>query len=98
MNIGGLNDGDFVFVMGFPGATTSYRESESIEYARDANFPFLSAYLHARSDALRLIGETNEEKRIKFQSEIANFDNYRKVYAGECRKAAKGGRCGQASG
>jgi len=86
MNIGGLEANDFVFVLGYPGSTTRYRESQSIEYARDANFPFLGSFLQARSDALRLIGETDEEKRIKFQSEIANFDNYRKVYKGSARK------------
>lgn len=82
MNIGGLKDDDFVFVMGYPGGTTRYRESQSIEYARDANFPFLSAWLAARSAALREIGRTDEEKRIKYQSDIANFDNSFKVFDG----------------
>ena len=86
MNIGGLKQDEFVFVLGYPGSTTRYRESQSIQYARDANFPFLSAYLQARSDALRLIGESNDDKRIEFQSEIANFDNYRKVYKGSSEK------------
>lgn len=82
INIGGLKENDFVFVMGYPGSTTRYRESQSIEYAENANFPFLAAYLQARSDALAKVGETNEEKRIKFQSDRANLDNYRKVYGG----------------
>ncbi len=82
MNIGGLKEDDFVFVLGFPGGTTRYRESQSIEYARDANFPFLSSWLEARSAALREIGKTDEDKRIKFQSEIANFDNSFKVFDG----------------
>src|SRR5688572_26617532 len=82
MNIGGLKDDDFVFVMGYPGGTTRYRESQSIEYARDANFPFLAAWLDARSDALRLIGESDEKKRIEFQSDIASFDIAFKVYDG----------------
>ncbi|HKP70044.1 MAG TPA: S46 family peptidase [Pyrinomonadaceae bacterium] len=82
MNIGGLKEDDFVFVLGYPGGTTRYRESQSIEYARDANFPFLSSWLDARSDALRLIGESDEKKRIEFQSEIANFDNSFKVFDG----------------
>ncbi len=89
MNIGGLKDDDFVFILGYPGSTTRYRESQSIAYARDANFPFLSAWLDARSAALRLIGETDSEKRIKYQSEIANFDNYRKVYKGSAEKFAQ---------
>ena len=82
-NIGGLKENDFVFVMGYPGSTARYRESQSIAYARDANLPFLSQWLDARSAALRLIGETDEKKRIEFQSEIANFDNYRKKYGGD---------------
>ena len=82
INIGGIKENDFVFVMGYPGSTTRYRESQSIEFAENVNFPFLAAYLQARSDALGKVGETSEEKRIKFQSEVANLDNYRKVYGG----------------
>jgi hypothetical protein len=81
-NIGGLKENDFVFVMGYPGGTTRYRESWSVQYARDANFPFLERWLQALGDTLREIGKTDEEKRIKFQSDIANFDNSRKVYGG----------------
>lgn len=81
-NIGGVKDGDFVFVMGFPGNTTRYRESWSIKYARDINFPFLGKYLTTLADSLRSIGAEDEEKRIELQSDIANFDNSRKVYVG----------------
>ncbi len=82
MNIGGLKDNDFVFVLGYPGGTTRYRESWSIKYARDANFPFLAAYLDALSKSLVKIGETDEEKRLALQSDIANYDNSRTVYGG----------------
>jgi V8-like Glu-specific endopeptidase len=82
INIGGVRENDFVFVLGYPGSTTRYRESQAVEFAEKANFPFLSAYLAARSNALRKVGETDEQKRIRFQSDIANFDNYRKVYEG----------------
>ena len=82
MNIGGLKDNDFVFVLGFPGGTTRYRESWSIEYARDANFPFLGAWLRRIGDVLKQIGSTDEEKRIALQADIANYDNSRKLYEG----------------
>ncbi|MFN0139399.1 MAG: S46 family peptidase [Pyrinomonadaceae bacterium] len=81
-NIGGLKENDFVFVLGYPGSTTRYRESWSVIYARDANFPFLERWLGAASDSLRAIGATDEEKRIAFQSDIANFDNSRKAFGG----------------
>ena len=90
MNIGGVKENDFVFVMGYPGTTTRYRESQSIDYAEKTNFPFLASYLQARSDALGKVGETSEEKRIKFQSDRANLDNYRKVYAGSSVAVKRG--------
>ena len=82
MNIGGLKDNDFVFVLGYPGGTTRYRESWSIEYARDANFPFLEKWLNALSTSLRQIGATDEDKRISLQGDIASFDNSRKAFGG----------------
>ncbi|PYS87861.1 MAG: S46 family peptidase, partial [Acidobacteria bacterium] len=82
VSLNGIKENDFVFVLGYPGGTTRYREASSIEYARDANFPFLAAWLKARSDALKLIGQSDEEKRIALQGDIANFDNSFKVYDG----------------
>ncbi|MEO8574965.1 MAG: S46 family peptidase [Pyrinomonadaceae bacterium] len=82
ISLNGLKDEDFVFVLGYPGSTTRYREASSIEFARDANYPFLWQWLQARSDALKLIGESDEKKRIEFQSDIASFDNARKLYYG----------------
>jgi len=81
-NIGGLKENDAVFILGFPGGTTRYRESWSIIYARDANFPFVERWFDALSTSLRQIGATDEEKRIAFQSDIASFDNTRKALGG----------------
>lgn len=82
MNIGGLKDNDFVFVMGFPGGTSRYRESQSVQFARDANFPFLANWLRAEGDTLKQIGQTDEEKRISYQGDVASYDNSRKAYEG----------------
>jgi Peptidase S46 len=82
LSLGGLKENDFVFVMGYPGGTTRYRESQAVDYAESTNFPFLYQYLRAWSDALVKVGEDNEEKRIKFAGEIANLDNSRKLYEG----------------
>ena len=82
ISLNGLKENDFVMVLGYPGSTTRYREASSIQYARDASYPFLASWLRARSDALKAIGETDEEKRIELQSDIASFDNSFKVYDG----------------
>ncbi len=82
VSLAGLKESDFVFVLGYPGTTTRYRESQSVDYSEQVNFPFLEEYLRVRSDALRLIGEENEEKRVKLQGDIASLDNVVKVYEG----------------
>jgi hypothetical protein len=82
ISLGGLKENDFVFVMGFPGGTTRYRESQFIEYSENTNFPFLAEYLTNYSNSLRMIGAEDEAKRVALQSEIANIDNGRKLYEG----------------
>jgi hypothetical protein len=82
ISLDGLKDGDFVFVMGFPGGTTRYRERQAVEYAKTTNYPFLVDYLTSWSNALRMVGADDEEKRIALQSQIADLDNARKLYEG----------------
>jgi hypothetical protein len=82
ISLNGLKENDFVFVMGFPGGTTRYRESQFIDYSQNTNFPFLAEYLTNYSNALRMVGAEDESKRVALQSEIANIDNGRKLYEG----------------
>ncbi len=82
MSLNGLKDNEFVFVMGYPGGTTRYRESQSVEYSQNTNFPFLAEFLSAWSNSLGIIGEEDEEKRVKLQGEVASIDNGRKLYEG----------------
>lgn len=82
ISLNGIKENDFVFVMGNPGGTTRYRESQSVNYLQQVNFPFLYDYFITWSNALNMIGKNNEEKRIALQGEIANLDNSRKLYEG----------------
>ena len=40
MSLDGVKENDFVFVLGYPGGTTRYRESQTVDYSEDVNFPF----------------------------------------------------------
>lgn len=82
ISLNGLKENDFVMVMGNPGGTTRYRESQSVNYSQAVNFPFLYEYLKAWGDTLREIGKEDEAKRIALQGEVANLDNSRKLYEG----------------
>jgi hypothetical protein len=80
--IGGLKDKEFTFTLGFPASTTRYRESWSVDYNTNTNFPFLTAWLRELGDALRRVGQNDEAKRIALQGDVANYDNSRKAYEG----------------
>jgi hypothetical protein len=82
ISLNGIRPDDFVMVLGYPGGTTRYRESQAVEYAQNINFPFIVGYLTAWANALSDIGKTDEEKRIKLQSEIFSLNNSIKAYDG----------------
>ncbi len=82
INAGGIKENDFVFVLGFPGGTTRYRESQSVEFSQNINFPFIVDYLTAQTSAYQEIGRDDEEKRVKLQGEIFNLNNSIKAFDG----------------
>lgn len=82
ISLEGLSTNDFVFVLGYPGGTTRYRESQSVDYSQNVNFPFLYGYLKAWSESLQEASKESEEKRIKLQDQIFSLNNSVKVYEG----------------
>jgi hypothetical protein len=78
----GVKDNDFVFVLGYPGGTSRYRESFSIDYNQNVRMPFLVDYLNTQIEAYEEAGRTNPEKKVKYQGEIFNQANGRKLFEG----------------
>lgn len=82
ISLGGLKENDFVFVMGYPGGTTRYRESQSIDYAQQVQTPFIAEYYRAYSRALKMAAEENEANRIKLEGEVPSVENVAKLFEG----------------
>lgn len=82
LSMGGVREGDFMMVLGYPGSTRRYRESYSALYSQDIEWPFLvdlySNYIRILED----LGRYNPALRIKLQSSIADYSNALKLYAG----------------
>lgn len=82
LSMEGVREGDFMMVLGYPGSTRRYRESQSARYSQDVDWPFLvelySNYIRILEDA----GRYNPALRIRLQSDIANYSNTLKLYAG----------------
>lgn len=95
ISLNGVKENDFVFVLGYPGSTTRYRESQTIEFAEQSNYPFIRDFVAAWSAALTKIGEEDEAKRVKLQGDIFSLDNTRKVYEGNVDALRRSGFSGQ---
>ena len=82
LSLGGVREGDFMMVLGYPGSTRRYRESYSALYSQDIDWPFLvdlySNYIRILED----LGRYDPALRIKLQSDIADYSNTLKLYAG----------------
>ncbi len=82
ISLNGVKEDDFVFMMGYPGGTTRYRESQSVNYAEKVNFPFLYEYITAWIGGMEQVGKADEAKRIAMQGDVANLANSQKLYQG----------------
>ncbi len=82
VSLNGVKENEFLMVMGYPGGTTRYRESQSVQFSQNVNFPFLADYFRAYANALVAAGEDDEAKAIKYKGEVQSFNNTRKVFEG----------------
>lgn len=82
VSLNGIKENDFVMVMGYPGGTTRYRESQSVKFSQEVNFPFIVELYKAWTEGLVKAGEDDEAKRISLQSEIFSFNNTVKAVDG----------------
>jgi len=82
VSLGGVKENDFTMVLGYPGGTNRYRESQSVEYNQNIRIPLLVRYFQAEISALRAEGAQDPEKKIKLQSDIFSFANSEKAFDG----------------
>jgi hypothetical protein len=78
-----LKDGDFTFILGYPGFTTRYRTSNSVSWNLNENFPFT---IKNYKEVINLLEETtkgNHEGQIKVANRIKGLANTLKNYQGK---------------
>jgi hypothetical protein len=82
ISMGGVKEGDFMMVMGYPGSTRRYRESYSVAYNQDVVLPFQVDVFTKQIDALNNAGKSDPALRIKLQSTIFSLSNALKDFEG----------------
>jgi hypothetical protein len=78
----GSKEGDLVFVAGHPGRTDRLNTVASLEYLRDARYPFLLDYLKKKEAFLLAFGRSSAEAARQSQDELYSIQNSRKARVG----------------
>ncbi len=82
LNAGGIGEGNFTMVMGYPGSTFRYRESYSVEYRQNIQMPDQIKTLRQQIDLLTKLGEKNPALKIRFAEQIFGISNTLKNFEG----------------
>lgn len=78
----GVKEGDFNFIVGYPGGTERHRSSYSVQYYVNTVYPFRIGYY---TDALDIINSgigNVENLQITYANTLASLNNYLKNYKG----------------
>lgn len=76
-------EGDFVFLLGFPGTTMRYRDSYYVAYEYESRLPYEILIRGERIDVMTRAGEGDRELQIRFAETIKGIANGYKNYQGK---------------
>jgi len=78
-----LKDGDFNFIIGYPGQTTRYRSSTSVYWNEHNNYPFAIKNFQEIIDLCDQLTKGNHEGQLKVASLTKGLANVMKNYQGK---------------
>jgi hypothetical protein len=82
ISLDGYKEGDFVMVMGYPGATYRYRESYSIEYRQARLHPSQIDILKATINLMEEAGKRDPKLALRLATQIFIMNNTLKAFEG----------------
>ncbi|QDF66028.1 S46 family peptidase [Shewanella sp. SNU WT4] len=82
INANGVNAGDGVFVAGYPGATSRYRLTSELLFAKDWQYPAQAARFQRQIDTITAMGEQDQAIKIAYASTLAGNANRMKKLNG----------------
>ncbi|HEX2865733.1 MAG TPA: S46 family peptidase [Ignavibacteriales bacterium] len=85
VNPDGVNEEDFVFILGYPGRTFRHKPSEFLEFQEKYQLPYISGLYDFQIAAMEKLGENNHELAIRFASRIKGLANVTKNYKGKLK-------------
>lgn len=79
----GVNEEDFVFILGYPGRTYRHRTSHFLDYEYNVRMPFVAELYEWQINALQEISANNRDVALKHLSKIKGRSNTMKNYRGK---------------
>ena len=89
ISLGGVSEGDFTFIYGFPGRTQEYIVSEAVRYISEISDPHKIALRTLRLDIQDRYMSASQAVRIQYSSKNAAVSNSWKKWQGEMRGIRK---------
>jgi len=85
INYKGVKEGDYVFILGYPGRTYRHRPWQFLKYQEDVQLPFIANLYSWMIDELTKLGENDTRLQLKYASRIKGLSNTMKNYRGKMK-------------
>lgn len=85
VNSNGVNENDFVFILGYPGRTFRHRPAQYIEYQQKYLLPYTSELYDYQNQQMLLAGKDNKEVELALATRIKRNANVMKNYRGKLK-------------
>lgn len=83
INPEGTTEGDFVFIMGYPGRTFRHESGAYLKFQQEVQLPTIQSFFKKYIDWMKDLSENQVGKRLKFASTIQWMENVEKNYRGK---------------
>ena len=90
VNASGVEENDYVMVLGYPGRTNRYRIAQEVENQFNWVYPTAKRYREEYIDVIKTTAPAGSEARIKYESTLAGLANYAKNYGSMIESFHKG--------
>ncbi|QJR82329.1 S46 family peptidase [Alteromonas pelagimontana] len=87
----GLNEGDFVMAVGYPGSTNRYARLATVDYTFGWMYPTYVDLISTWIDTIEDAAPEGSEARIKYESTLAGLNNFLKNTEGQLAGAKRVG-------
>ena len=83
VNPQGVEEGDYVMVVGYPGRTNRYRLAQEVQSSIDWTYPTQIKLYQEQLDTIAANGKRDPEVTVKYASLVAGLNNYLKNFGGQ---------------